>query len=66
MNPLKCKNEDGKFLTYNQTANKSNLGKCTVMKLAREAGALIKIGRPARVDWDTIYNYVMTVYRGVS
>lgn len=63
MKELKNRNEDGRLLTYEQTAKRSNLGRCTIMRLAREAGALVKIGRTARVDWDTFYNYVMNVYR---
>lgn len=63
MKELKNRDEDGRLLTYEQTAKRSNLGRCTIMRLAREAGALVKIGRTARVDWDTFYNYVMNVYR---
>lgn len=63
MNGLRIKNPEGKLVTYQQAAEKSNLGINTVMRLARESNALIKIGRIARIDWDTFYNYVTTVYR---
>lgn len=63
MHNLKNKNANGEFLTYKQTAEKSNIGEKTVMKLAKEAGALIKIGHISRVNWDKFYNYIVTVYQ---
>ena len=49
MNKSKNRNSKGELLTYQQTTEKSNIGINTVMKLARESGALIKIGRIARL-----------------
>lgn len=63
MNELKNKNFNGELLTYQQAAEKSNMGINTVMKLAKESGALIKIGKIARVDWNTFYNYILLVYQ---
>ncbi len=63
MNKSKNRNFKGELLTYQQTAEKSNIGISTVMKLARESGALIKIGRIARVDWNVFYNYITSVYQ---
>ncbi len=63
MNKSKNRNFKGELLTYQQTAEKSNIGINTVMKLARESGALIKIGRIARVDWNVFYNYITLVYQ---
>ncbi len=63
MNKSKNRNYKGELLTYQQTAEKSNIGINTVMKLARESGALIKIGRIARVDWNVFYNYITSVYQ---
>lgn len=40
MNALKNRNANGKLLTYQQTAEQSNIGVNTVMRLARESGAL--------------------------
>jgi len=62
MNKLKNRNSKGELLTYQQTAENSNMGINTVMKLARESGALIKIGRIARVDWNVFYDYITSVY----
>ena len=63
MNKSKNRNSKGELLTYQQTAENSNMGINTVMKLARESGALIKIGRIARVDWNVFYNYITSVYQ---
>lgn len=63
MNKLKNRNFKGELLTYQQTAENSNLGINTVMRLARESGALVKIGKISRVDWDTFYKYILSVYK---
>lgn len=58
MNGLKNRNFNGELLTYRQTAEKSNMGINTVMKLAKESGALVKIGKIARVDWNTLFQLI--------
>ena len=65
MTMREAKNRDfnGEFLTYKQTAEKSNLGLSKVIELTKESGALVKIGRIARVDWNIFYNYIISKYR---
>lgn len=63
MNKLKNRNLNGELLTYQQTAEKSNIGINTVMRLAKESGALVKIGRIARVNWNVFYDYVTVAYQ---
>lgn len=63
MNKQKDRNLDGVLLSYSQTAEKSNLGLNTVMRLARESGSLVKIGRTARVNWDVFYQYILATYQ---
>lgn len=63
MNKLKNGNSNGEFLTYQQTAEKSNIGINTVMKLAKESGALVKIGKISRVNWNVFYHYIVSVYQ---
>lgn len=58
MNGLKNRNFNGELITYRQTAEKSNMGINTVMKLAKESGALVKIGKIARVDWNTLFQLI--------
>lgn len=62
MNKSKNRNCDGELLTYQQVAEKSNLGINTVMRLAGESGALIKIGHISRVDWSRFYEHIVTMY----
>lgn len=66
MNPLKNKNLNGELLTYQQTAERSNMGINTVMRLAKESGALIKIGRVSRVNWRVFYEYLASAYQVIE
>ena len=66
MNRLKNKNYNGELLTYQQTAEKSNLGINTVMKLALESGALVKIGRISRVNWKIFFDYITSAYQVIE
>ena len=60
---LKCRNNtDSPLLTYQMMAEDSNLGIQTVMKLAKESGALVKIGKIARVNREKFYSYVLEKY----
>lgn len=63
MKKSKMRNPQGELLTYQQTAEKSNLGINTVMKLAKESEALLKIGHAARVDWAIFYQYIVSEYQ---
>lgn len=63
MKKSKTRNPQGELLTYQQTAEKSNLGINTVMKLAKKSGSLLKIGRIARVDWAVFYQYIVSEYQ---
>nr|DAM45785.1 MAG TPA: Protein of unknown function (DUF1580) [Caudoviricetes sp.]DAV99631.1 MAG TPA: Protein of unknown function (DUF1580) [Caudoviricetes sp.] len=63
MRSLKYRNNvDSPLLTYQMMAEDSNLGIQTVMKLAKESGALVKIGKTARVNREKFYSYVLEKY----
>ena len=63
MRSLKYRNNvDSPLLTYQMMAEDSNLGIQTVMKLAKESGALVKIGKTARVNREKFYSYVLERY----
>lgn len=62
MRSLKCRNTDSPLLTYQMMAEDSNLGIQTVMKMAKESGALVKIGKIARVNREKFYSYVLEKY----
>ena len=66
MNKLKNRNYNGELVTYQQIAELSNLGLNTVMRLARESGALVKIGRISRVNQKIFFEYVTSVYQVVE
>ena len=59
MNPLKSNNPQGKFFTYQQMAEDSNLGINTVMRLAN---SIIRIGRTVRVNPEKFYKYIIAEY----
>ncbi len=61
---LMRKNNDpcGDLLTVPQAAAKLNLGEQSVRRIAREAGALIRIGRLDRVNWSKCLQYVEEAY----
>ena len=62
MYTLKTKNPKGRLFTYQQMAEDSNLGINTVMRLAKEADSVVKIGRIVRVDPERFYEYVLIEY----
>lgn len=62
MNPLKSNNPQGKFFTYQQMAEDSNLGINTVMRLAKESNSIIRIGRTVRVNPENFYKYIIAKY----
>lgn len=62
MNPLKSNNLQGKFFTYHQMAEDSNLGINTVMRLAKESNSIIRIGRTVRVNPEKFYKYIIAKY----
>lgn len=63
MRSLKYRNNvDSPLLTYQMMAEDSNLGIQTVIKLAKESGALVKIGKTARVNREKFYSYVLEKY----
>ena len=63
MREAKNRDFNGQLLTYKQVAEKSNLGLSKVIELTKESGALVKIGRIARVDWNVFYDYIISNYR---
>ena len=66
MNKIKIENPNGELLTYRQMAEESNLGINTVMRLALESGALVKIGRISRVNRKKFFEYVTSAYQIVE
>lgn len=62
MNPLERKNREGELVTLIQACELANLGSSTVRKLAKEAGAVRKIGKSYRIKKSVFFDYIESVY----
>ena len=62
MNKRIHENENGCFVTVPQLCNVINLGRTTVMNLAKESGSLIRIGGAVRVDREKFLSFVRQNY----
>ena len=60
MQALQTTTNKGILITYKQACERYNLGMNTVMKLARQGEALVKIGKSARVDVEKMDNFVLS------
>lgn len=52
----------GELLTVPQTCESSNLGRDTVMRIAKEANAIIRIGRSVRIMRNKFFSYIEEAY----
>ncbi len=62
MHPLSNPNPKGTLITVPQAAYESNLSIKTTRKLAKEAGAFVKIGGSSRVDSERYFAYICNTY----
>lgn len=62
MNPLGNPNPNGMLITVPQAAYESNLSIKTTRRLAKEAGAFLKIGGASRVDSEKYFAYICNTY----
>lgn len=62
MNALKNRDENGELITLVQTCQSSNLGITTVKRLAKEAGAVRKIGKSYRINRKVFFEYIELMY----
>lgn len=56
------RNKDARFTTIEMEQQDCNLSRGNVMKIAKEAGALIKIGRVYRIDDEIFKNHFVANY----
>jgi hypothetical protein len=61
MRARKTNNDDAFLLTYQQAAQRYNLGLTTIMKTARECGAIRHLGKSARVVVSVMDAYLMSL-----
>lgn len=62
MNNLKNRNEKGELVTLPQACEDTNLGMNTVRRLAKEAGAVVKIGKSYRIIRKVLLDYIYEKY----
>lgn len=62
MHARKVNNLLGKLVTVGQICGDSNLGRTTVMRIAKESGSLRKIGRNVRIDRKQFFDFIEREY----
>ena len=62
MQKLKNASFEGELLREEQVCKLSNLGRCKVRQIAKEAGAVRKIGRCYRINKTIFFDYINKVY----
>lgn len=62
MNKMENKNLNGKLLTYGMAQERFNLGRQTVMQIAKENGCIFKIGKTVRIDAEA-FEKALEMYR---
>ena len=53
---------DGDFVTIEQMCKLVNLGETKVRQIAKDAGAILKVGRNFRINKRRFYQYLETIY----
>lgn len=63
MRPLKV-DDDARYQPVPNACRKVNVGRNTLMRIAAEANAIVRIGKSVRIDMPTLFTYIDDVYRG--
>ncbi|MCD8154522.1 MAG: DUF6462 family protein [Clostridiales bacterium] len=58
MNYRQFRNEYADLITVEETMQRTNYGRQMVMRLAREAGALVKVGRTVRIKSRVFFEHL--------
>lgn len=62
MKKSEIENKFGDLLKLNQVCELSNLGATTVRRIAKESGAVRKIGRSYRIKKEVFFDYIEKKY----
>lgn len=62
--PTPNRNENADFLTIPMAMQKLNLCRSNVIKLAKEAGALLRYGKVQRINWKKLNDYFQAKCKG--
>lgn len=57
-------NKNAKLQRVPEACADTNWSRNTLMKVAAEANAIIRVGRTVRIDMPVLYKYIDTVYNG--
>lgn len=56
-------NPNGKYRTVEGACGDVNMGRNTLMRIAGEANAIIRVGRSVRIDMGQLCAYIDSVYK---
>lgn len=56
-------NKNGRYLRAEEACSQTNYSRNTLMKVATEANAVVRIGRTVRIDMPVLYRYIDAVYK---
>lgn len=56
-------NRNAKLQRVSEACADTNWSRNTLMKVAAEANAIIRVGRTVRIDMPVLYKYIDTVYK---
>ena len=57
------KKKNARYLRTEDACSQTNYSRNTLMKVASEANAVVRIGRTVRIDMPVLYNYIDAVYK---
>ena len=57
------RNPEGKYLTVDQVMKQTNLCRGTVVRIAKEADSIRRIGRAVRINTDRFFTYFDKEYK---
>ena len=56
-------NKSARYLRATEACSDTNWSRNTLMKVAAEANAVIRVGRTVRIDMPVLYRYIDSVYK---
>lgn len=56
-------NKNARYLRTEEACSQTNYSRTTLMRVASEANAVVRIGRTVRIDMPVLYDYIDAVYK---
>lgn len=57
-------NPEGHYLRVAEACSQTNWSRNTLMRIAEEANAIIRVGRTVRIDMPVLYKHIDENYKG--